>query len=78
MKTTRGLELSKTKVAKRIEINMKQCGRCAICIEFCSRGVLGKSKDGLPEVVNLEQCTLCRLCELLCPDLCIFVKEETS
>jgi 2-oxoglutarate ferredoxin oxidoreductase subunit delta len=60
-----------------IEINVKQCKRCGICVEFCNRGVLANGEDGLPEVVNLEQCTLCRLCELRCPDIAIMVKEAT-
>ncbi len=66
-----------TKVKKRTHIVVKKawCKSCAICVEFCPKGVLAM-KDGYPEVVNSEACTQCLLCELRCPDFAIELVEE--
>ena len=67
---------------KAIHVNDRYCSGCGICIEFCPRHVLERSKEmnarGVypPVVANLEACTVCRLCELYCGNFAIAVEEE--
>jgi len=56
----------------QIDIDLKKCTGCGICVEFCSRGVLALNA-GYAEVVRLDRCTVCRLCELRCPEPAIIV-----
>ncbi len=57
---------------KRIDIDLKKCTGCGICVEFCSHGVLALVA-GHAEIVGLDKCTVCRLCELRCPEPAILV-----
>jgi len=66
---------SKRKV-QRIDINLKWCKRCGICVAFCPKGVYEKDPSGEPQVSNLEACTECRMCELYCPEYAVTVIEE--
>ncbi len=67
---------------KRIDIDEKICSGCDICIEFCPKKVLARSKKrslgGVypARVENLAACTGCRLCELYCPSFAISVEGE--
>ena len=54
-----------------IQINLKWCKRCGICIEFCPRGVFETADDLTPVVAHPEKCTVCGLCAMLCPDFAI-------
>ena len=55
-----------------IDIDLRKCTGCGICVEFCSHGVLALVA-GHVEVVGLDKCTVCRLCELRCPEPAILV-----
>jgi 2-oxoglutarate ferredoxin oxidoreductase subunit delta len=63
---------TKTTDATYIEIDLRKCTGCGICVEFCSHEVLALVA-GHAEVVGLEKCTVCRLCELRCPEPAILV-----
>ncbi len=71
-------EATKSYVSTRvtIEINDAWCKGCAICAEFCPKGVLRMTPLDKVEVVRLEQCTKCLRCEQLCPDFAIVVFGE--
>ncbi|UCE18731.1 MAG: 4Fe-4S dicluster domain-containing protein [Gemmatimonadota bacterium] len=64
-----------------IEINQAWCKGCQICVEICSRGVLGYATDvsdkGFRPIIveKIEDCTGCIMCELMCPDLAITVEK---
>jgi len=64
------------KKVQRIDINLKWCKRCGICVEFCPKDVYEKASSGEPQVVRIEDCTECRLCELYCPEYAVTVMEE--
>ena len=72
------------KKAKQIDVDLKMCKGCHICIFVCPHDVLKKADvvDNrgffLPEVVDLEACVVCRLCEMECPDFAISVVEVES
>jgi len=61
-----------------ININLKWCKACGICIDFCPKEVLYKNEKGYPEVKDETKCTKCKLCELRCPDFAIEIKEEVN
>lgn len=58
-------------------IKKNQCKGCELCIEFCPKNVLARSKGFNPKgyhypiVVNSE-CINCRLCVTVCPEYAIF------
>ena len=58
-------------------IKKEQCKGCELCIEFCPRGVLARSKAfnakgyHYPMVTNAD-CINCRLCVTVCPEYAIF------
>ncbi|MEN6412227.1 MAG: 4Fe-4S binding protein [Veillonellales bacterium] len=58
-----------------LEINLKRCKGCGICVEFCPKKVLTVNELEKAEIVNEKDCILCRQCELRCPDYAIFVKK---
>jgi 2-oxoglutarate ferredoxin oxidoreductase subunit delta len=66
------LSTARAKKVRRIDIDTEKCTGCAICVEFCTRGVLAL-EDGHAAVINLDRCTECRLCELRCPEPAILV-----
>jgi len=61
-----------------ININLKWCKACGICVALCPKKVLFKNEKGYPEVNDETKCTKCRLCELRCPDFAIEIKEEVN
>lgn len=58
-------------------IKKDQCKGCELCIEFCPKNVLARSKDfnvkgyHYPIVTNGD-CIHCRLCVTVCPEYAIF------
>ena len=64
------------KAGTSVEIDIKWCKRCGICIEFCPKGVFETEKDGTPTVAYPEKCTMCELCIKLCPDFAISGVEK--
>lgn len=61
-----------------INIKLKWCKACEICIDLCPKEVLYKNEKGYPEVNDETKCIKCRLCELRCPDFAIEIKEEIN
>lgn len=59
-----------------IEIKDSWCKGCAICVEFCPKGVLRMTSMDKVEVTALGACTKCLRCEQLCPDFAIVVYGE--
>ncbi|RKX26941.1 MAG: ferredoxin [Candidatus Zixiibacteriota bacterium] len=54
-----------------LEINMKWCKACNICIALCPKQVFEPDRDGKPVQARPEDCTLCTICWVHCPDLAI-------
>lgn len=58
-------------------IRKDHCKGCDLCIEFCPKNVLARSKDfnakgyHYPVVTN-DDCINCRLCVTVCPEFAIF------
>jgi len=61
-----------------ININLKWCKSCDICVDLCPKQVFCKNEKGYPEVNDEIKCTRCKLCELKCPDFAIEIKEEVN
>ena len=58
-------------------IRKEHCKGCELCIEFCPRSVLARSKDFNVKgyhypVVTSRDCINCRLCVTVCPEYAIF------
>lgn len=64
--------------AKKYDVIVKYnwCKKCAICIEFCPKGVFDKDKDSKPIVARPLDCINCKLCEMRCPEFAIEVKPK--
>ena len=66
-----------------VRILEERCKGCVYCVEFCPRGVLGRSDrfnlKGYhpPDIIDPQACTACHLCEILCPEFAIGVEETT-
>jgi len=73
LKAVREATKSYLSTAVTIEINDAWCKGCAICVEFCPKGVLKMNSRDKVDVVNLEACSKCLRCEQLCPDFAIAV-----
>jgi len=64
-----------------VRINRERCKGCGICIEFCPKQVLERSREfnakGYypPEVKAGAWCVNCHFCEVLCPDFAIHSTE---
>ncbi|MCP4684989.1 MAG: hypothetical protein GY867_06005 [bacterium] len=54
-----------------LEINMKWCKACNICIALCPKQVFEPDRDGKPVQARPENCTQCTICWVHCPDLAI-------
>jgi 2-oxoglutarate ferredoxin oxidoreductase subunit delta len=67
----------RAKNAVAIQIDLKKCTGCGICVEFCHRSVLALI-EGHAGIVKPEKCTVCRLCELRCPDVAIIVMDRVE
>jgi 2-oxoglutarate ferredoxin oxidoreductase subunit delta len=61
-----------------ININLKWCKACGICVDLCPKKVLRTNEKDYPKVNDETKCTECRLCELRCPDFAIEIKEEVN
>ena len=66
-----------------IEIDMKKCTLCGLCMEFCPAFILVEKKpeanDLMPFqdiLVEKEKCDYCGLCVPFCPEDAIKVKED--
>jgi 2-oxoglutarate ferredoxin oxidoreductase subunit delta len=64
-------------------IRKNHCKGCELCIEFCPRSVLARSKDFNPKgyhypVVTNDNCINCRLCVTVCPEYAIFSVATTG
>ena len=59
--------------ANRIEINLRWCKSCSICVAFCAPNALTADDVGTPHLTYPEKCTGCGLCEMMCPDFAIEV-----
>ncbi len=58
-------------------IKKDHCKGCELCIEFCPKSVLARSKGFNPKgyhypVVTKDGCINCRLCVTVCPEYAIF------
>jgi len=62
-----------------IHIDQELCKGCALCIEFCPKGVLSESKSlnlkgyFFAEFDDEKGCTGCAVCALVCPEVAIEV-----
>ena len=54
-----------------LEINLKWCKACNICIALCPKEVFEPNRDGKPIIARPENCTQCSICWVHCPDLAI-------
>lgn len=67
----------------KITIPKERCKGCGLCVTFCSKKVIEMSKEKetneksyrFARVVNIEDCTGCTNCCIVCPDVCIEIKE---
>ncbi len=61
----------------RVFTHKERCKGCELCIEFCPKNVLARSKDfnakgyHYPVATN-DGCINCRLCVTVCPEYAIF------
>jgi 2-oxoglutarate ferredoxin oxidoreductase subunit delta len=65
------------KVRGVVFIKKNHCKGCELCIEFCPKSVLARSKGFNPKgyhypVVTSAECINCRLCVSVCPEYAIF------
>jgi len=61
----------------RVIIAQDRCKGCELCIEFCPKSVLARSKDFNAKgyhypVITKDECINCRLCVTVCPEYAIF------
>jgi NAD-dependent dihydropyrimidine dehydrogenase PreA subunit len=54
-----------------LEINLKWCKACNICIALCPTQVFEPDRDGRPTLARPDNCTQCTVCWIHCPDLAI-------
>jgi 2-oxoglutarate ferredoxin oxidoreductase subunit delta len=54
-----------------LDINLKWCKACNICIALCPQDVFEPDRDGKPIIARPENCTQCTICWVHCPDLAI-------
>ena len=66
-----------------VHIDERICKGCGLCVFYCPQDVLAMSERrnqkgyNVAEVVNPEDCVECDLCQDACPDLAIFVCEDS-
>ena len=58
-------------------VRKEHCKGCELCIEFCPKSVLARSKDFNAKgyhypVVTGKRCINCRLCVTVCPEFAVF------
>lgn len=59
-----------------INIYLKWCKACGICIQLCPQNVFDTDQDGYPVVARPFECTQCAICWLHCPDFAITSTEK--
>ena len=59
-----------------VEIDLKWCKTCTICVAFCPTQALSADEVGTPSLTSPEKCTGCGLCEMMCPDFAIEVVKK--
>ncbi len=59
-----------------VDINLKWCKSCSICVAFCPTDALTADGVGAPHFSHPEKCTGCGLCEMMCPDFAIEVVRK--
>ncbi len=58
----------------KVEINMKTCKACELCVDACPKKVLALGDKVNPSgysyatVVNEDACIACKMCAIRCPD----------
>ena len=65
-------EIKTFKDLTREVIDQGLCGKCGVCVSFCSAGDLNALKIGgndLPQYANEENCLRCGICYLICPQI---------
>ncbi|MFZ5647436.1 MAG: 4Fe-4S dicluster domain-containing protein [Bacillota bacterium] len=67
------MSLSKPKAI--LDVNVKWCKGCGLCVDVCPQKVLSMDDLGKVRVDNPEVCIGCGLCEATCPDLAISVDK---
>jgi 2-oxoglutarate ferredoxin oxidoreductase subunit delta len=63
----------------KVKINKDRCKGCLLCIAYCPKGMLKKSKEfnksGILPVIFIEDekdaCIGCSFCAIMCPECCI-------
>jgi len=61
----------------KITIDQDKCKGCLLCVGFCPKGLIKKSKElnkrglNFVEFVGNEECVGCMMCALICPETCI-------
>ena len=80
----RPINLGQTTIPRgQVYLIPDRCKECDICIQFCPKQVLRKSKLAnskgyhYPEVVPGKgtECVHCQFCSLVCPEFAIFTHE---
>lgn len=63
----------------KIEVDIRRCKGCELCIPACPEDVIGLAGTFSPSgyypatMVKPENCTGCKLCAYVCPDVAIEV-----
>jgi 2-oxoglutarate ferredoxin oxidoreductase subunit delta len=63
----------------KITIKKDRCKGCLLCISFCPKGLIIKSKElnklgvSFAEAKDSDECLGCMMCAVICPDCCIEV-----
>jgi len=63
----------------KIKIDKDKCKGCLLCISFCPKGSIKKSKGlnklgvNFVELQDSYECLGCMMCAIICPDCCIEV-----
>lgn len=63
----------------KISINKDKCKGCFLCVGFCPKGLIKKSKAlnklgvNFAEFIDKNECAGCMACAIICPDCCIEV-----
>ena len=64
-----------------IVIDEEWCKGCYLCVHYCKRKILSKSKRRnvrgytLPQIAAPEDCTFCKNCEFICLELAVTVEK---
>ena len=66
-----------------IKINKERCKGCELCVSVCKKGVIKMSELGetnkmgyiFARTVNLRKCVACANCAVICPDVCIEIRQ---